>query len=83
MRRMMSMICEIPGMPQLSSRPAVRRDVFSTAAGPIEIAYPCDLEAEDVRDFEEWVALVVRKLKRQARGDNCATGLPVRQAANP
>jgi len=44
------------------------RDVFSTDKGHVVFQYPRDLTLDEVRDLESWINIVLRGMKRRARG---------------
>ena len=39
-------------------------DVWSTESGQINLIYPSRMSPEEYQDFKDWIALVLRKTKR-------------------
>jgi hypothetical protein len=56
---------------QLSRRPSVipghKQDVFSLPEGEVVLEWPEPLSSESYEDFESWINLVLRKVKRSVR----------------
>lgn len=51
----------------MSDSPGVeRQDVCSLPEGCASLTWPCPLSPESVRDLEDWLLLVVRKVRRSA-----------------
>ena len=49
----------------LNLMPSVSREVFSLDAGEALLQWPAAIDAESVQELEEWLNLVIRKLKRR------------------
>jgi hypothetical protein len=49
------------------SIPKIARDVFALKVGVVSLEWPSDLiDADDIKEIEAWLALIVRKMKRRA-----------------
>lgn len=59
---------EIPPVKPLAG---MAREVFSLGDGEAVLQWPTSIDAAELEDLEEWLALVVKKLKRlkKATGD--------------
>jgi hypothetical protein len=66
--------------PQLSRRPPVtagkKQDVFSLPEGEVVLEWPEPLSPESYEDFESWINLVLRRVKRSVRE-------PAKEQGNP
>jgi hypothetical protein len=47
-----------------SVRPGVRQDTFTLDEGPAMLQYPAKMTAESFEDFEDWLNLQLKKIKR-------------------
>ena len=43
-----------------------KEDVFTLAEGDVVLQWPSQISKESVQDFEDWIGLIVRKVKRAA-----------------
>jgi hypothetical protein len=50
--------------PQVAQTVGFRQDIFSLDEGPVVLRWPEKLSAESYEDFEDWIQLQLRKIKR-------------------
>lgn len=48
----------------MDKHPFIVREEFSLPEGPVVLVFPNRLDIESVLEIEDWLGLVVRKLKR-------------------
>lgn len=51
----------------LDRRPGMRQEIFSLAEGDVTISWPESLSAESFEDFNDWVSILLRKVKRNSQ----------------
>jgi hypothetical protein len=44
--------------------PSVRQDIWNLDEGPVTLSYPAKMSAASYEDFESWIQLQLRKIKR-------------------
>jgi hypothetical protein len=55
--------------PRRQIMPGTKEDVYSLEEGTVILQWPERISPESAQDLEYWLALIVRKAKRQAEAD--------------
>lgn len=54
----------VTGLQIRQAAPGVRQDVWNLDEGPVVLSYPAKMSAPSFEDFESWISLQLRKIKR-------------------